>query len=483
MLANIASDIGQVSESAMGRGSLDIGFDTESSEAFQAKDQDTFNDTNINAREVSLIEQGWGGEANFIEKYGTKNGEKTVDVELEDAAEQAIKTAIDSANAFVQVIQEDPIGLAEGLRDVAIDAVTHPLDTFVFEDSKGSAADRQLVAELQGNAETATKEAGSNLIDTVSEMMPPGVGKAAKGTTVVVAKEAVEQASKKVDFVDTDSEMIGQDAPTYDVVVHSSKTAEEVNQEMIDSGYKPAWTDGTDVENVTLMPGYKLEQMVEKDALQNIDADNPNSVMGRWASDDTLPLDQQEARDVTAVKVEWKEDPSIVEIEVTEPLNVNRGSTREMYDESIDRKLPGGATQVELIEGKENTSRKVKITNVKEMTSEGSGGPDGEVKADLPYGPATTNINSARLNTQKVSEEISGGHAFEKHVLTQGEFSGLGIRTQTQFQNHIENVLSNPSSVRYASDGRTYYLHESTGTVVVRDPKAPDGGTSFQPKD
>ena len=93
------------------------------------------------------------------------------------------------------------------------------------------------------------------------------------------------------------------------------------------------------------------------------------------------------------------------------------------------------------------------------------------------------NVNNAvALNRQLTAQEIAGGHGFEKHVLQQGEFGGLGIRTRDQYAAHIENVLNNPSSVRYTADGRSYHLQESTGTVVVRNPNAADGGTAFQPQ-
>jgi filamentous hemagglutinin len=236
MLANVASEIGQVSESPIGRGNLDVLLDTDTSKAFETKDEATFKDTNINARETTLIEQGFVGEAGFIEKYGTQNGEKAVDIGLGEAAGQASKAIKDGVAAVVEGIQQDPIGLAksvaEGVLDSTVNAVTSPMETFVYEDSKGSAADRQLVAELQGNAEAAKKEAGSNLIDTVSELTPPGVAKAVKKSAEVVAEEAVEvagkQAAKKIDFVDTDGEMIGQNGPTYTGVIDQSKASDQL---------------------------------------------------------------------------------------------------------------------------------------------------------------------------------------------------------------------------------------------------------------
>jgi filamentous hemagglutinin len=102
-------------------------------------------------------------------------------------------------------------------------------------------------------------------------------------------------------------------------------------------------------------------------------------------------------------------------------------------------------------------------------------------KAVSAGGAANVN-NGLKLKNQLAAQEIAGGHGFQKHVLEQGEFAGIGIRTRQQYAEHIENVLNNPSSIRYTSDGRSFYLQESTGTVVVRNSKAVDGGTAFQPK-
>jgi hypothetical protein len=73
-------------------------------------------------------------------------------------------------------------------------------------------------------------------------------------------------------------------------------------------------------------------------------------------------------------------------------------------------------------------------------------------------------------------EEISGGHAFAKHVIDNGEFPG--ITTRRQFASHIEDVVSN-GEMRALSNSRTAYWRN--GTVVIRNPKAVDGGTAFRP--
>jgi hypothetical protein len=75
-----------------------------------------------------------------------------------------------------------------------------------------------------------------------------------------------------------------------------------------------------------------------------------------------------------------------------------------------------------------------------------------------------------------IGDEISGGHAFDKHVIEQGEFPG--VTTREQFADMIEDAVMNGES-RSLSGERTAYWSE--GTVVIRNPDAPDGGTAFRP--
>jgi hypothetical protein len=82
-----------------------------------------------------------------------------------------------------------------------------------------------------------------------------------------------------------------------------------------------------------------------------------------------------------------------------------------------------------------------------------------------------------------LGKAISEGHAFEKHVVTKGEFKDLGIKTPENFAKHIDNVITNArgTNVRELSGGRTAYWDDVTGTVVIRNPSAPDMGTAFRP--
>uniref|UniRef100_UPI0014705F38 VENN motif pre-toxin domain-containing protein n=1 Tax=Stenoxybacter acetivorans TaxID=422441 RepID=UPI0014705F38 len=107
------------------------------------------------------------------------------------------------------------------------------------------------------------------------------------------------------------------------------------------------------------------------------------------------------------------------------------------------------------------------------------------LKTAVDVGKATSGAENAanipKLNAELVGKEISGGHSFEKHIVQQGEFTDLGIVTREQFAAHIENVVKNPTSIKELSSGRSAYWDKLTGTVVIRNPKAIDGGTAFRP--
>ncbi|WP_206071201.1 DUF6531 domain-containing protein [Knoellia koreensis] len=102
--------------------------------------------------------------------------------------------------------------------------------------------------------------------------------------------------------------------------------------------------------------------------------------------------------------------------------------------------------------------------------------PCGDVKTTTTG--ADDVLNGVRLRAQLTGQEIAGGHAFVKHKVEMGEFPG--IRTRAQFATHIEDVVLN-GEMRTLSAGRTAFWRE--GTVVIRNPRAPDGGTAFQPRD
>ncbi|WP_244501204.1 polymorphic toxin-type HINT domain-containing protein [Streptomyces sp. TP-A0874] len=85
-----------------------------------------------------------------------------------------------------------------------------------------------------------------------------------------------------------------------------------------------------------------------------------------------------------------------------------------------------------------------------------------------------------RLQARLAAEELAGadGHAFQKHVVEQGEFPG--IRTREQFSDMIEGVILNGER-RVRSDGASAYWRN--GVVVIRNPGSRDGGTVFAPQE
>ena len=78
-----------------------------------------------------------------------------------------------------------------------------------------------------------------------------------------------------------------------------------------------------------------------------------------------------------------------------------------------------------------------------------------------------------------LAARIASGHAFEKHVLDHGQFPG--ILTPAQFATEIQRIMDNPSASKRLARGRQAYWDEASGTVVIVDPHARDGGAAFKP--
>jgi hypothetical protein len=87
-------------------------------------------------------------------------------------------------------------------------------------------------------------------------------------------------------------------------------------------------------------------------------------------------------------------------------------------------------------------------------------------------------VAADKAYAELIGDEISAGHAFDKHVIERGEFPG--ITTRDQFASLIKDAVINGES-RTLSAGRTAFW--SDGTVVIRDPSTADGGTTFRPAD
>lgn len=82
----------------------------------------------------------------------------------------------------------------------------------------------------------------------------------------------------------------------------------------------------------------------------------------------------------------------------------------------------------------------------------------------------------ANLNRHLAAQEIAGGHAFGKHA---AEF---GFKTRSQMASHIEKVMAKPTMMRNLTNGRTAFWDSVTGSVIIRNPSAVDGGTAFVSK-
>ncbi len=85
------------------------------------------------------------------------------------------------------------------------------------------------------------------------------------------------------------------------------------------------------------------------------------------------------------------------------------------------------------------------------------------------------------LQAQLIGEQISSGHAYNKHVIRQQEFTDLNINSPADFARHIENIVSHPTNMKELPRGRTAYWDDKTGTIVIRDKNSDDGGTAFRP--
>jgi predicted phage tail protein len=194
------------------------------------------------------------------------------------------------------------------------------------------ATDTAIAAATGVAAKVGLNKAG-DLYDAVKEKLPSGNNGSASG----------------------DGEVVGQDGPTYDAIVHGSRSADELNAGLVKNDNEKAWVPGDDVNQKTLMPGKRIEMIVTDGQLQAIK--DGKSAIGGWASQDKLPNNIQDARDVTGVKKQWKNDDienlHVITLEVKEPIKGNSGIANTMYDEMLDRELPGKVNQFQFENTKE----------------------------------------------------------------------------------------------------------------------------------
>jgi len=74
------------------------------------------------------------------------------------------------------------------------------------------------------------------------------------------------------------------------------------------------------------------------------------------------------------------------------------------------------------------------------------------------------------------AEQIASGHAWAKH---KAEFPECA--TVSEFAEHIDHVLTNPTATKKLAKGRQAFWHSKSKTIVILDPTSNDKGTAFRP--
>jgi hypothetical protein len=101
---------------------------------------------------------------------------------------------------------------------------------------------------------------------------------------------------------------------------------------------------------------------------------------------------------------------------------------------------------------------------------------DAQAKKQKPLSEA------ARRQQERASwspgQRIAHGSSFAKH---KGDF---GFTAEDQMASHVDRVIgfASASNTKQLSGGQTAYWDEKTWSIVIVDPKSPDGGTAFKPK-
>jgi hypothetical protein len=108
------------------------------------------------------------------------------------------------------------------------------------------------------------------------------------------------------------------------------------------------------------------------------------------------------------------------------------------------------------------------------------------VGSQAAYANCTATGNAA------IATKIGAGHAYGKHVVTNGEFvagkviGGLAmpsspvVNSVATFQSHIQTVMAS-ATTKALTNGRKAWWYATTGTIVIYDPKSVDCGTAFRP--
>lgn len=81
--------------------------------------------------------------------------------------------------------------------------------------------------------------------------------------------------------------------------------------------------------------------------------------------------------------------------------------------------------------------------------------------------------------TAAIAGRIASGRAYRKHVALEGEYRE--ITSPDEFAALIEDVIANPDATKVLPHGRHASWQFRSRTVVIVNPRHPDGGTAFRP--
>ena len=81
---------------------------------------------------------------------------------------------------------------------------------------------------------------------------------------------------------------------------------------------------------------------------------------------------------------------------------------------------------------------------------------------------------------RRIAQAIAGGHAYEKHVVTEKQFPE--VKNESDFGALIGKILANPTHHRKLESAREAYFDSKSNTIVIYNPRAKDNGTCFRPR-
>jgi len=109
-------------------------------------------------------------------------------------------------------------------------------------------------------------------------------------------------------------------------VIKGFKSAEEINALMKSyPDWSPAWKPGTQVAEMTLKPGTRVQMVVRQEEWDLILKGQFDRAFGGWATYDKVP-NQAYARNQLAITPEMKSNVGyVIDVEITKPINAQVG--------------------------------------------------------------------------------------------------------------------------------------------------------------